>query len=407
METLYRLSYIGVTINRVVLAPDSFNNVPYMVPEIKSPRFAFRPSSSTFIDMEIRENVPLAPLTTFEVGGPARWFAAVSSVEEFSEAVAAKKGEPLFILGKGSNLVVSDEGFPGLVVANRLMKFEIEERARDVLVTAGSGEDWDAFVERCVAAGLAGPEALSGIPGSVGAAAVQNIGAYGVSADGLIQEVRGVNIRTGKDVVFAGNECGFGYRESMFKRDKDVFITEVVFRLHRRDRAAVPTYHDLERYFEGRREPVTPAELREAVIEIRSRKGMVIRPEYESFRSAGSFFKNPVVSRTAFLQVKAVVDAEPEGSGCRDIWHWEQKDRGMKLAAACLMERAGFSKGYARGPAGISKKHSLALVNLGGDARAADIIALAREVKQGVFDKFGVFLEPEAEFVGFPADPLA
>lgn len=349
--------------------------------------------------MIIQKNIPLAPLTTMKVGGPARYFAEVKSEDEVREALKFARGKnlPVFILGGGSNIVISDEGFPGLVIRNRIMGFESEAagglpaQAGEVRVRVGSGEDWDETVKRTVAAGWAGLQNLSGIPGTVGAVPVQNVGAYGASVDKVIVEVRAVSLEDGQPRIFSNPECRFRYRDSMFKSEEKgkFFITGVVFELAPGGGADVSAYPDLQKYFAGREDQPTLAEMRQAVIEIRSRKGMVILPGYEIFRSVGSFFKNPVVSRTEFEGMKA---------GCPDPWFWELPDGMVKVSAACLIEQSGFPKGYREGAVGISPKQPVALVNLGG-ATAKDVAAFARRIQDAVYGKFGASLVPEAEFV--------
>jgi UDP-N-acetylmuramate dehydrogenase len=353
----------------------------------------------------IQENVPLAPFTTMKIGGPARYFIEVGSEEEAREALEfarfslARDGEkgnkgknlPILILGGGSNILVSDAGFPGVVIRNKIGGFDVEACGKKARVRVGAGENWDDFVARVVEMDWAGLENLSGIPGSVGAAPVQNIGAYGVSVEETIVEVRGINTRTLKTETLHKKQCAFGYRDSIFKRrPNNFFITQVVFELIPGGRTNVSAYPDVRKYFEGWQKPPSLKEMRRAIIEIRSRKGMVIMPGYESFLSVGSFFKNPVVSREKFEKIK---------TSCPIPWFWEMPDGRIKISAACLIEQSGFSKGYKEGRVGISPKQPLALINLGG-ASAREVSALAEKIKSAVKDKFGINLEAEAQFVG-------
>lgn len=345
--------------------------------------------------MIIQENIPLAPFTTMKVGGPARYFVEVKSENQAREALqfALQKNLPVFILGGGSNIVVSDEGFSGLVIKNEIKGFNVENLGNNVVrVTAGGGENWDEFVKRVVEMGLAGAENLSGVPGSVGAAPVQNIGAYGVSVDKLIVEVRYLDTKTLELKSISGNKCEFGYRDSIFKRRPGkYFITGVVFEFISGGSVNISAYSDLREYFTNWPKTPTLEEVRRAIIEIRSRKGMVVMPEYESFRSVGSFFKNPVVTREKFESLK--ID-------CPGVWFWEQNDARVKISAACLVEQCGFLKGYREGNVGISPKHSLAIINLGG-ASARSIKSFAIKIKNAVKNKFGIELEEEAQFIGF------
>lgn len=353
--------------------------------------------------MNIRENVPLAPLTTFQVGGPARYLAEVKTEDEARQALdfARKNNLPIFVMGGGSNVLVSDEGFPGLVILNRIGGVKIEQSANKTKVSVGAGEDWDSFVARTVAENLSGLEALSGIPGLVGAAPVQNIGAYGREAGEVIASVSVLDMESGEKKEYGREECAFGYRDSFFKSASPgkYLITAVVFELMPGGAPRVSDYPDVEKYFKGNSQP-TLMEVRQAIIEIRARKGMVLLPGYEAYKSAGSFFKNPVVSRTEFEKAKNAVEAESGGPGCAGNWFWPQADGRYKLSAACLIERSGFPKGFSRGPVGISPKQPLAVINLGG-AKAGDILSLAKDIQASVAAKFGVRLEPEARPVGF------
>lgn len=354
--------------------------------------------------IHIREHVPLAPFTSFNVGGPARFFVKVADQTELEEAVrvAEEKVVPVFILVGGSNVVVSDEGFHGMVIRMEMKGMEATHEGEDVFIRAGAGESWDALVAWCVAEEWSGLECLSGIPGSVGAAPVQNIGAYGVSVAPFVHEVEVFDRTTKKIIGLSGDECVFSYRDSIFKHPEgsSYIVTHVTFRLTRSRHAAVPAYHDLKEFF-GDQTEASLATLRAAIIEIRSRKGMVLLPGYETYKSAGSFFKNPVVSVDVFSRVESAIRACPDGA-CTPPWYWTQTDGTVKLAAACLLEAAGFPKGYRQGRVGISPKHALAIINL-GDARAAEIIALAENIEKKVRDQFGVMLEREAQCIGFPS----
>ena len=248
--------------------------------------------------MQVLENVPLAPLTTLGVGGPAKYFAHARSPEEVGElfAWAESEGEPLFILGGGSNILVADSGFDGLVVKIDIEGVEFVDEGETGLITAGAGEDWDGFVATCVERDLAGIECLSGIPGSVGGTPVQNVGAYGQEVSETIVSVRCFDRGERRFVELSNTECGFEYRKSIFntsERNRYVVLS-VVYQLVIGGRAKI-AYRDLEERFAGR-EP-SLGEAREAVISIRKEKSMVIDPSDPNSRSAGSFFKNPIVER--------------------------------------------------------------------------------------------------------------
>src|SRR5271165_3852076 len=347
--------------------------------------------------MNLQEQVALAPLTTLGVGGPARYFVAAESEKEIREALrfAAERGLPLFVLGGGSNLLVADTGFPGLVLKVRLRGIERVTAGAELTYTVASGEDWDAFVERAVEDNCAGIECLSGIPGSVGATPVQNVGAYGQDVSETIREVVALDRQTMEVREFSNSECGFGYRTSIFntgQRDRYI-ILRVSFRLHQGGDAAI-RYADLQKVFGAERANPSLQRVRDAVREIRRSKAMLLVPRDEDSRSAGSFFKNPVVT----LEVCEELAERMESSGI--VMPSYPAGEGMrKLSAAWMVEHAGFAKGYTRGAAGISRRHSLAIVNRGG-ATAAEIVALKEEIQARVFAEFGIALQPEPVFLG-------
>jgi UDP-N-acetylmuramate dehydrogenase len=356
--------------------------------------------------MNLEENKPLAPLTTLGVGGPARFFVEARSEEEIAEAGAwaEERGLPLFVLGGGSNLVVADKGFPGLVLHVALKGITSAEIADsdEVLFRVAAGEEWDgpnsSFVQSAVEARCAGIECLAGIPGSVGGTPVQNVGAYGQEVASVIESVRAFDLRERSFVEFSAAECGFAYRRSRFNStDKDRFlVTRVDFRL-RRGGAPMLKYADLQRAFPNEARPAL-AEVAAAVRRIRQSKGMLIVAGDPDCRSAGSFFKNPVVATEAVSKITAAAGKEPPQFPTDDAAH-------TKIPAAWLIEQAGFVKGHTRGAAGISSRHTLALVNR-GEATAAEILALADEIRAAVAGKFGVSLEMEPvpvglELVGF------
>jgi UDP-N-acetylmuramate dehydrogenase len=344
--------------------------------------------------MEFRQHVSLAPFTTFGIGGPATWFAEAATDGDIEEAVrfAQRRGLRLFVLGGGSNVLVADEGFDGLVL--HIAARGVEQQG--AILTAAAGEDWDALVARSVDAGLAGIECLSGIPGTVGGTPVQNVGAYGQEVSRTIILVRAFDRRAQQWVELDASQCGFAYRRSRFNQgpDRERFIvSRVSFRL-RQDVPAAVAYADLKRFFTDRgiTEP-SLQQVRDAVLSIRLGKGMVITADNPERRSAGSFFKNPVVAEGELPRIAAAVHvAEP------DVPRYPATAGEVKLPAAWLLERAGFVKGYRQGAAAVSTRHTLALTNQGG-ATAADITALRDTIQSRVRELFGIALEPEPVWV--------
>jgi len=339
----------------------------------------------------------LADHTTLRLGGPAgRWVRATTEdelVAAVGEADAA--GEPVLVLGGGSNLVVADDGFPGTVVevATRGVAPDVEDGVScgGVLVTVAAGETWDDLVALAVEREWSGVEALSGIPGSVGATPIQNVGAYGQEVAQTIASVRVWDRRLRGVRTFASADCGFGYRTSRFKQDRvDAFggrhvVLSVTFQFRQGSLGTPVAYAELARALGvelGERAPL--ADVRRAVLALRAGKGMVLDAADHDTWSAGSFFTNPVVA----------AGVVPDGAPA-----WPQPDGRVKTSAAWLIEHAGYAKGYAAGPAALSGKHTLALTNRGG-ATTADLLALAREVRDGVEARFGIRLVNEPVLVG-------
>jgi len=344
----------------------------------------------------IRENVPLAPFTTFRIGGPARYFTNVPAEDALEDALrfAGAKRLPVFVLGGGSNLLVADGGFPGLVIkiAIRGLEWEPDGDSR-TLVTAGAGEEWDGLVARAVERDLAGIECLSGIPGSVGGTPVQNVGAYGQEVSDVITNVRCFDRQTNSIVNLSREDCRFSYRASIFNTTaKDRYIVlQASYSLLNHGAPSI-RYADLMREFDRAASPPALADVRGAVCRIRARKAMLIVEGDPDCRSAGSFFKNPIITEEQFAALRASDGNSPP--------RYPAVDGKVKTAAAWLIEHAGFSKGYSLGAAAISTKHTLAIVNKGG-ATAEDILRLAREIQVRVRDRFGIELIPEPVFVGF------
>lgn len=342
--------------------------------------------------MKIQENISLAPLTTLGIGGPARWFVEANSETEIAEACAwARESDvPLFVLGGGSNVLVADAGFKGLALHLALKGLDREGE----LLSAAAGEAWEHCVQQATEAGLAGVECLAGIPGTAGGTPVQNVGAYGQEVSTVIDRVRAFD-RTEQDFVeFTNAECGFAYRRSRFNStDRGRYVvTRVDYRL-RQDGAPTLTYAELGAHFNARRDTPSLVEVAEAVRGIRRSKGMLLVEGDPDCRSAGSFFKNPAVTPEVAERVKQIAAGVPMRT-------FPAEGGLVKIPAAWLIEQAGFQKGYTLGAAGISSRHTLALINRGG-ATAAEILALAEKIRAAVEARFGIRLEMEPERVGF------
>jgi len=348
--------------------------------------------------MLITENVALAPLTTLKVGGPARYFIEAQTASEVSEAVAfsQSKNLPLFVLGGGSNLVISDAGWPGLVLKVGITGINHRHGHDEVVFEAGAGEDWDKFVGLVVAHNCAGIECLSGIPGSVAGTPVQNVGAYGQEVSNTIESVLALDLRDGQVDELSKEACGFSYRTSIFNTSERgrYIILQVNYALKHGGDAYI-AYADLKRYFAGWSVKPTLADTRDAVRKIRAGKGMLITAGDDDCRSAGSFFKNPILSAEQYRALMARAAAKN-----LQIPSYPALDAQKKVSAAWLVEHSGFSRGYGNGPVGISRKHALAIVNR-GSATAADVLALKDSIQQRVDEIWGIVLEPEPVFIGF------
>ena len=342
-------------------------------------------------------DVPLAEHCTLMVGGPARYFWRAGSDASLIEALqwAGNHDVGVHILGGGSNVVFADEGFDGLVIQVNIRGVAFTPGEGGVThLAAGAGEPWDPIVAESVDRGFAGLECLSGIPGLVGGTPVQNVGAYGQDVSATIAHVAVVDRHSLERLSLSNGACRFGYRTSRFKReDREQFVvTGVEFVLA--PGAPTLTYADVAAHFETRGERAPSlADVRQAVLGIRRQKGMVIEATAPAIRSVGSFFVNPVVSRTQFVRLARVHPQMP---------HYPAGADAVKIPAAWLIERAGFPKGTRRGPVGISSQQAQALLNLGG-ATAMDVVQLAADIKRAVRNAFGISIVPEPVFVGFGA----
>ncbi|MFA6226885.1 MAG: UDP-N-acetylmuramate dehydrogenase [Candidatus Paceibacterota bacterium] len=334
--------------------------------------------------MEIKKFVNLSKYSTFKIGGDARFFCEVSNEAELKEALAFAEKENLrfFILGNGSNLLISDLGFDGFIIKNNIKSLNIEsENSDEVVISAGAGEDWADFVKYSINENLSGVENLSGIPSSVGASAVQNIGAYGVEAKDIIACVEGLDANNGESFLLKNRECNFNYRDSIFKKNKNLIITKVYFNLGRKFMPKIE-YPDLKKVFEGEKK-LTPKMIGEAIIKIRKEK----LPDLEKYGTAGSYFKNPVITEEKYLEIAKKypeLPKFPSGEGF------------AKIPLGYVLDKICGLKGFRQGNAGFYEKQALILVNFDG-AKSIDIIALENLAKKMVKAKLGIDIEAEVE----------
>lgn len=348
--------------------------------------------------MKLQENIALAPLTTLAIGGEARFFVRAEEVEDVEGAVAFAddKELPLFVLGGGSNVLISDNGWPGLALQIGISGIDHSHERETIRFTVGAGEEWDAFVALCVSRNIAGVECLSGIPGSVGATPVQNVGAYGQEVSQAISSVQVFDLRTKEVCEMSAEDCEFSYRSSVFNtRERERYIILGVTYELRHGGPPSLEYSDLRNYFSGRKETPTLSETREAVRKIRAAKGMLITPGDPDSRSAGSFFKNPVLTAAQFEELTQRAKARN-----LQVPSYPALSEQKKISAAWLVESSGFGKGHVKGHVGISSKHALALVNRGG-ASASEIVALKNEIQERVQQVWGITLAEEPVLVGF------
>ncbi len=342
----------------------------------------------------MRENVPLAPRTTLRLGGAAAKLLDLACEEDVAAVATAAgaRGEPLFVLGGGSNVVVADEGFAGVVACIAIRGIDVRRDDARVVVDVAAGEDWDAFTARAVSEGWTGVECMGGIPGLVGATPIQNVGAYGQEVSDTLVSVRAFDREARAFVTMPAGECGFGYRASVFKNRDRWIVTSVRFAFDVSPDSAPVRYAELARALSidlGQRAPA--ALVRDTVIALRRTKGMVIDAADPESVSAGSFFVNPILDASRFAALQARTGERPPA--------FDAGEAKVKVAAAWLVEHAGFPKGWTQGRVGVSRKHALALVNRGG-ATTGELLAAARTIRGGVEERFGVTLEPEPVFVG-------
>lgn len=353
--------------------------------------------------MSIQSDVALADRCTLGVGGPARWFAHARREEDIVAALrwAAERRHPVHVLGGGSNVVIADEGFAGLVVYVDIRGVNVERHEDRNVFTAGAGEPWDAFVAETVSSDSAGLECLSGIPGLVGGTPVQNVGAYGQEVSATITDVRVIDRDALAPAVLPAAECGFGYRTSRFRHHHRFIVSQVRYALAPHGPATL-AYADVVAFFADRDPGGSPPSLqavRDAVLQIRRRKGMVIEAGNTAVRSVGSFFVNPIVTRQHFSRL-----APPGGDGAHTVPHYAVGEGRVKVPAAWLIEQAGFTRGFTRGAVGVSPFQAQAIVNH-GRASASEVVRLAADIKRAVWRTFAVALVPEPIFVGFSRNP--
>ncbi len=350
--------------------------------------------------LHYRSPEPLAPRTSLELGGPAEALVEVSTVTEMAEALewAKTSDRTVWVLGGGSNVVIADEGVEGLVLVPALRGIDVDRSGNGAVVIAAAGEAWDDVVAETLTEGLMGLECLSGIPGTVGATPIQNVGAYGVEISDVIEWVEVFDREAGTVIRLAPQQCSFGYRTSCFRQYPNrSIVTRVAFRL-RADGRPVIRYAELERTVGSGGTPPDAVTVRQAVMALRRGKGMVL--ETGAPRSVGSFFVNPIVDAQGLAAVEKAA-----GNG-NAVPHFPAGESLFKIPAAWLIENAGFCRGYRRDSVGLSEHHTLALVHH-GEGRTRDLVALAAAIRGGVEQRFGIRLRPEPVFWGFPdSDPL-
>lgn len=339
--------------------------------------------------MKILKNVPLKNFSTFKLGGNARYFAVARSVDDLKEAIrwARRASVPYMILGGGSNILISDEGYDGLVIKNQIIGREVYEKNGMVFISAGAGENWDTFVSDMVKRGLYGVENLSGIPGSVGATPIQNVGAYGVEAKDVLSWVEALNTKTMETELFPNSKCDFNYRDSFFKtkEGKNFVVTNVGFKLAPQGTPNIK-YRDLQEYFNRSNTKPDPQTVRNAVLNIRARKF----PDLNRYGCGGSFFKNPVLSQK---ELRVIQEKHP------NIPFYEQEDGTYKVPLAWILENAVPWKGVRRRSIGVHKDQPLVLVHYGGGS-SRDLKQLSDDITQSISRDMNVLITPEVSFVG-------
>jgi UDP-N-acetylmuramate dehydrogenase len=350
--------------------------------------------------MMLQRDVPLAPRTSLGLGGPARHLVEVTDEANLVEALRWARTQQfrVLIIGGGSNVVIGDAGWDGLVLQMSLRGFEPQRSTHGMLVRVAAGEPWDGLVAQTVAEGWAGLECLAGIPGSAGATPIQNVGAYGQEVSQVISAVHVWDRRAHKRRVLPAAACGFGYRDSDFRRDPEAVVVLAVDLLLRPGGTPTLRYGELQRSFEAKSAP-SVAQVRERVLELRRSKSMVIEPDDPNRRSAGSFFTNPVVEAAVAEAIAQQAVREGLVDRAEAVPRFAVDEGRVKIPAAWLIEAAGFRKGERQGAVGISSRHALALVHHGGGT-TAELVAFAGRIRERVRACFGIELRPEPVFVG-------
>jgi UDP-N-acetylmuramate dehydrogenase len=336
--------------------------------------------------LEIKENIELSKFTTFRIGGKARYFTIIKNEEDLREALAFAKTRklPVFVLGGGSNLLISDSGFSGLAIKNEIKGIKFVDKDQDkVILEAGAGEVWDEVVALAVTRNLSGLENLSGIPGSVGGAAVQNAGAYGCELKDCAVSVEGFNLTNGKKFSFPKAECKYAYRDSVFKQNKKLLITRVIFELNKRPNLNIE-YASLKSRL-GDVQEITLQKIRDTVLQIRSEK----LPDWHKVGTAGSFFQNPIITDKKYQELILTY---------KDLPSFPNKKGLVKIPIAWILDHVLNLKGFSLGQAGIHKEHALAIINL-GKATAREVVELSTHIKKLVKEKIGIDVSEEVEFV--------
>lgn len=353
--------------------------------------------------MIIKENILLSAHTTIKLGGPAKYFIECDTEGSIKEALefAKEKNCKVQTLSGGSNIIFADHGFDGVILKINIKGVTVKKDKDNFFVCSGAGENWDEFVKYCIENEITGAECLSGIPGSVGATPVQNVGAYGQEVSGIIYSLKAIERESLETRIFRNEDCRFAYRESIFKSAyKDKFIiTEVVFKMKKKSESEIK-YPELKKYIDSQKEysGLNAGKeklnfIRNAVLSLRKKKSMVIDNDDPNTISCGSFFTNPVMSVSEFEKFKIKTDSI---NLLTPYYINSDKDK-IKIPAAWLIEQSGFEKGYKTKGAGISTKHSLAIINRGG--KTSDIISLSEEIIRTVKNKFGIVLVNEPVIV--------
>ncbi len=358
-------------------------------------------------ELVVEDNAPLASLCSLGLGGCARYLVTAGDERTVIEAVrwARQRRVPVAILGGGTNVVVSDQGFDGLVIRMAQRGVSVGRDSGLTLIAAMAGEPWDALVERAVGDELCGIECLSGIPGSVGATVIQNVGAYGQEISDTVASVRTLDLSSLRIGEMSPQHCQLGYRDSVFKRTPDAAAVLSVTLGLKPGASPSVRHSELEQMLGKTRASIGPAEVRQAVLELRRAKAMLLDGDDPDSRSVGSFFTNPLLPRPKAAKVIARAVQLGLAAAAEEVPQFPSVDGRVKLAAAWLIERSGFCKGYRSGRVGISSRHALALVHH-GQGTTAELLALARRIQDAVKSTFDLHLVPEPAFLGFAKPPL-